>query len=138
MRVHAATTCCGPPAEPDALLWPALPGLAFSLFVAERLTRRLGSVSRRMRAFHPRPAASWKVDAKEEGKNRQGVLKRRSFPLERAAARVCCEAGARVATDVFLRDLNLDVPLSDGPLIEVGQPTRSSPLLAGAGFPCLA
>ena len=112
---------------------------------------------------------------------RPGVLKRPSFPLERAVARVC-----RVATDVFLRDLNLDVPLCDGPQIEVianglpafgprsplmsrwyllcngtelagpamtsslakpsaklrrgsgGQPTRSSPLPAGAGLPCLA
>ena len=38
-----------------------------------------------------------------------GVLGRRGWPLERMAARVCGEAGARVATDVFLRDLN--VPL---------------------------
>ena len=48
-----------------------------------------------------------------------GVLKRRSFPFERAAARVCREGGARVVTYVFLRDLSLDVPLSDGRQMEV-------------------
>lgn len=39
--------------------------------------------------------------------------------MERAAARVCREAGARVATNVFLRDMNVDVPLADGRRIEV-------------------
>ena len=43
-----------------------------------------------------------------------GVLARRAGPLERAAARICKEAGARV-----LRDLNLDVPASDGRRLEV-------------------
>ena len=42
------------------------------------------------------------------------VLARRAGPLERAAARICKEAGARVATHVALRDLNLDVPAGDG------------------------
>ena len=36
-----------------------------------------------------------------------GVLGRRGFALESAAARVCREAGARVSTNVFLRDLDL-------------------------------
>ena len=48
-----------------------------------------------------------------------GVLARRAGPLERAAARICKEAGARVALHVALRDLNLDVPASDGCRIEV-------------------
>ena len=39
--------------------------------------------------------------------------------MERVLARVCREAGARVATNVFLRDLNLDVPTEDGRRIEV-------------------
>ena len=39
--------------------------------------------------------------------------------MERAAARVCREAGARVATNVLLRDMNVDVPLTDGRRIEV-------------------
>ena len=48
-----------------------------------------------------------------------GVLVRRACPLERAAARICREAGARVATNVFLRDLNLGLPLTDGRRLEV-------------------
>ena len=40
-------------------------------------------------------------------------------PLERAAACICREAGARVATNVFLRDLNLGLPLTDGRRLEV-------------------
>ena len=34
-------------------------------------------------------------------------MKARGVPLERAAARICREAGARVSENVFLRDLNL-------------------------------
>ena len=37
-----------------------------------------------------------------------GVLGPRLAPLERAAARVCREGDARVATNVFLRDMNVD------------------------------
>ena len=48
-----------------------------------------------------------------------GVRAHRAGPLERAAARICREAGARVATSVALRDLNLDVPATDGRRIEV-------------------
>ena len=48
-----------------------------------------------------------------------GVLARRAGPLERAAARICKEAGARIESHVALRDLNLDVPASDGRRIEV-------------------
>ena len=36
-----------------------------------------------------------------------GVLGRRGYALESAAARVCREAGARVSSNVFLRDLDL-------------------------------
>ena len=39
--------------------------------------------------------------------------------LERAAGRMCREAGARVAWNVFLRDMNLDVPVTDERRIEV-------------------
>ena len=48
-----------------------------------------------------------------------GVLGPRGAPLERAAARVYREAGARVANNVLLRDMNLDVPLADARRIEV-------------------
>ena len=48
-----------------------------------------------------------------------GVLGPRGAPLERAAARICREGGARVATNVLLRDMNVDVPLADSRRIEV-------------------
>ena len=48
-----------------------------------------------------------------------GVLGPRGAPLERAAARVCREGGARVATNVFLHDMNIDLPLADSHRIKV-------------------
>ena len=48
-----------------------------------------------------------------------GVLGPRGAPLERAAARICREGGARVATNVFLRDMNVDIPLADSRRLEV-------------------
>ena len=50
---------------------------------------------------------------------RSGVLRARDGPLERAAARVCREAGATVALNVPLRDLNVDVARQDERCIEV-------------------
>ena len=37
-----------------------------------------------------------------------GILGPRGVPLEKIAARICREAGARVSTNTYLRDLNLD------------------------------
>ena len=48
-----------------------------------------------------------------------GALARRAGPLGRAAARICKEAGARVASHVALRDLDLDVPAGDGRRVEI-------------------
>ena len=48
-----------------------------------------------------------------------GVLAARALPLEHAVARVCREAGARVARHVRLADMNLDVPVADERRIEV-------------------
>ena len=48
-----------------------------------------------------------------------GVLASRALPLERAVARVCHEAGSRVARNVRLADMNIDVPVSDDSRIEV-------------------
>ena len=49
-----------------------------------------------------------------------GRLLARGTPLEQALARVCREAGARVATNAFLRDLNVaGVRAGDGRRIEV-------------------
>ena len=39
--------------------------------------------------------------------SKSGVLGRRGFALESAAARVCRESGARVATNLFVRDMDL-------------------------------
>ena len=49
-----------------------------------------------------------------------GVLGGRGYPLECAAAQVCREAGARVTTNVFIRDLDLaEFRGLDGRRIEV-------------------
>ena len=48
-----------------------------------------------------------------------GVLVRRAVPVERVVAQICREAGRRVATDVFLRELNLGLPITDARRLEV-------------------
>ena len=48
-----------------------------------------------------------------------GILASRGFALEAAAARICREAGARVVTNCFVRDLNLDGVADDGRRLEV-------------------
>ena len=48
-----------------------------------------------------------------------GVLVRRAVPVERVVAQICREAGGRVATDVFLRELNLGLPITDARRLEV-------------------
>ena len=79
-----------------------------------------------------------------------GVLGRRGFALESAAARVCREAGARVRTNVFVRDLDLlpqgvpdqrrlevvaeGLPLFHGAQLAIDTPLVS-PLRADASHP---
>ena len=59
-----------------------------------------------------------------------GVLGRRGFALESAAARICREAGGRVTTNVFVRDLDVAVPNAlDGRCLEVAD---GLPLFGGA------
>ena len=50
---------------------------------------------------------------------RAGVLGRRGFALESAVARICREAGGRVATNTFMRDMDLAVPATDNRRLEV-------------------
>ena len=50
---------------------------------------------------------------------RSGALRSRGCPLERAAARICREAGARVTTNTPVRDLNAPVDCLDDRRIEV-------------------
>ena len=49
-----------------------------------------------------------------------GVLGRRGFPLEVAATQVCREAGARVSTNLHVRDMDLaELNILDGRRLEV-------------------
>ena len=50
-----------------------------------------------------------------------GVLSRRGFAVENAVVQVCREGGARVSTNIFLRDLDLDLKHAsmDGRRLEV-------------------
>ena len=51
---------------------------------------------------------------------KSGRLKRRSIPMENMIARICREGGARVRTNVLVRDLNIgNVDIEDGRRIEV-------------------
>ena len=47
------------------------------------------------------------------------MLGRRGYALESVAARICREAGGRVRTNMFVRDMDLDVPVNDGRRLEV-------------------
>ena len=61
---------------------------------------------------------------------RSGILRPRGGPLERAAARICREAGATVALNLRLRNLNVDVARQDERRIEViavAHSSRSTP-----------
>lgn len=62
--------------------------------------------------------------------SRCGVLGPRGAPLEHAAARMCREAGARVSTNMFVRDMNIDTPVTDERRIEVV--ANGLPLWGGA------
>ena len=49
-----------------------------------------------------------------------GLLGRRVFALESVAARICREAGGRVRTNMLVRYMDLDVPVTDTRRLEVG------------------
>ena len=77
---------------------PALPSsLCRRLHLPLPLSHRTCRCGRQLDVFgHHRAACS-----------EAGVLGKRGFPLECAAAQVCREASARVATNVFVRDMDL-------------------------------
>ena len=58
------------------------------------------------------------------------MLGSRGFSVESAAARVCREAGARVSTNLFVRDLDLPVAPHDARRLEVV--ADGLPLFGGA------
>ena len=62
--------------------------------------------------------------------SRAGVLGSRGFSLESAAARVCREAGARVSTNLFVRDWDLPIANHDARRLEVV--ADGLPLFGGA------
>ena len=62
--------------------------------------------------------------------SRAGVLGSRGFSLESAAARVCREAGVRVSTNLFVRDLDLPIANHDARRLEVV--ADGLPLFGGA------
>ena len=62
-----------------------------------------------------------------------GMLGRRGFALESVAARICREAGGRVRTNMFLRDMDLPLPVADARRLEIvvdGLPLRGGAQLA--------
>ena len=62
---------------------------------------------------------------------RAGVMGRRGFAVESAAARVCREGGARVTTNVMVRDMDLAAPSpGDAPRLEIV--ADGLPLFGGA------
>ena len=63
------------------------------------LSQRICGCGRPLDPFGHHPAAC----------SRTGALGRRGFALESAAARVCREAGGRVVTNMFVRDMDLGV-----------------------------
>ena len=61
------------------------------------------------------------------------MLGRRGFALESVAVRICREAGGRVRTNMLVRDMDLDVPVTDYRRLEVvvdGLPLRGGAQLA--------
>ena len=90
-----------------------------------RLSSRPGPASPSLAA----PAATCSCTMPLWACPRSGVLRARGGPLERAAARVCREAGAAVATHVLVRNLNLHAHRHDERRIEViGGEARNWPL----------
>ena len=93
----------------------ALDSALFRVLLLRRLRLPLPLAPARCRCGRPLDAVGDHVAACP----RSGVLRARGGPLERAAARVCREAGAAVATHVLVRDLNLQAHRHDERRIEV-------------------
>ena len=73
----------------------------FRIWLCRRLRLPLPLTSRKCRCGHRLD----KFGHHRAACSRVGVLGKRGFPLECAAAQVCREAGGRVSTNVFVRDL---------------------------------
>ena len=99
----------------------------FRVLLLRRFRLPLPPVSRSCRCVRP-------LDSRghhRAGCSRAGVLGRRGFAVESAGARICREAGARVSTNVFVRDLDLDAPnVHDARRLEII--AEGLPLFGGA------
>ena len=145
---HAASACDEralfshlSPASRALLLWQAGPHSSRALSVLPTHEELIIS-SAQFRVLPLRPLAPGRCHCRGHfdalGDHRAacataGVLPARAIPLERALARVCRKAGARVAQNVRLADMNVDAPVQDTRRIEVvcnGLPLRHGAQLA--------
>ena len=108
---HAASVFTTRPVSPEL----SLSSPCFRVLLLRRLRLPLPLTAARCRCRQPHDLFGDHLAACP----RSGVLRARSGPLERAAARICREAGATVALNVRLRDLNVDVARQDERRIEV-------------------
>ena len=92
-----------------------LPSDLFRIVLLRRLRMPLPAAARACRCGRPADALGDHVTACPTS----GVLRTRAVPLERAVARVCREAGGRVAMHVRVAEMNVDVPVSDARCIEI-------------------
>ena len=112
-RGHMASSpFTNPPASFHARFDPQL----FRVLLLRRLWQPLPPVSRICRCSRPLDSSGHHRAACANS----GVLGHRGFAVESAAARVCREAGRRVSCNVFVRDLDVGVPIArDGRRLEV-------------------
>ena len=92
-----------------------LPSDRLRIVLLRRLRMPLPAAARACRCGRPADALGDRVTACPTS----GVLRTRAVPLERAVARVCREAGGRVAMHVRVAEMNVDVPVSDARCIEI-------------------
>ena len=92
-----------------------LPSELFRIVLLRRLRMPLPASGRAYRCGRPADALGDHVAACPTS----GVLRTRAAPVERAIARVCREAGGRVAMHVQVAEMNVDVPVSDARRIEI-------------------
>ena len=99
----------------------------FRVLLLRRLRLPLPPVSRTCRCGRPLDSFGHHRAAC----SRAGVLGRRGFAVESIGARICREGGARVATNVHVRDLDILAPeVQDGRRIEII--AEGLPLFGGA------
>ena len=92
-----------------------LPSDLLRIVLLRRLRMPLPAAARACRCGRPADALGDHVTVCPTS----GVLRTRAVPLERAVARVCREAGGRVAMHVRVAEMNVDVPVSDARCIEI-------------------